>query len=306
MDSGPAPELSISIAGTQLQYLWINSGPHREAQEPVGGLLSLVDSPAATGPQKRNQCIFIHYFAVKKRMFFQRIVRAAAGPHQLPPRAPGPDSADPAIQKNTRDSAGSSQRPSIPGRPSYDPVGHLLDYILERSDADMAIASDVDLIAIFSTSGIPDDITTGLAHRRPFIEVDEHGVGTISMDLDVGSPEQPLVSNTAALMVTEELVSDPCHPPTPTELHANTERNASASSRALRLRYYDRTEAEGDHRLVPTLHAWQKFLCEPGLPNNHTASVLHRFNRFPDRHACARPAFGNQIVDSGPACVLVG
>ncbi|EJF60302.1 hypothetical protein DICSQDRAFT_171262 [Dichomitus squalens LYAD-421 SS1] len=302
MGSGPAPKLSISIAGMQLPNVWTNSGP-------VLGLLSRVDSPAATGPQERNQCIFINYFAVKKRLFFPRVVRAAAGPHELPPGAPGPGeqgpSAVPARRKNTGDSAGRSQHPSAPGSPSYDPVGQLLEYILERSDADMAIASDVDLIAIFGTSVIPEDILTGLVHRQPSIEVDEHGVGTISMDLDMGSPEQPFVSNTAASVVMEEIVSDPCHPPTPTELHTNAERNASASSRALRLRYGDWTEAEGDHRVVSTLHAWQKFLCEPGLPNNHAASVLHRLNRFPDRHACARPAFENQIVDGGSARVLV-
>lgn len=41
------------------------------------------DSPTTISPN-RNQCLFIHYYKMKRRLLCDLPVRAAAGPHQLP------------------------------------------------------------------------------------------------------------------------------------------------------------------------------------------------------------------------------
>ncbi|EJF57795.1 WD40 repeat-like protein [Dichomitus squalens LYAD-421 SS1] len=65
---------------------------------------------------------------------------------------------------------------------TYNPVAHLLDYIISHSEADMAIASDRDLIAILGGAGLPEDIPVGLEAYKPEVEVDGSGVGTVTVD----------------------------------------------------------------------------------------------------------------------------
>ena len=45
----------------------------------------------------RNQCLFIHYYKMKRRFWWSHPLRAAAGPHQLPPGADnrGPEAMSP-------------------------------------------------------------------------------------------------------------------------------------------------------------------------------------------------------------------
>ncbi|KAI0696216.1 WD40-repeat-containing domain protein [Cerioporus squamosus] len=70
----------------------------------------------------------------------------------------------------------------------YDPVNILLDYILSQSvETEVAIASDLDLYAIFADREFPNanDMPAVLEELRPTIEVDERGVGTIAADYRV-------------------------------------------------------------------------------------------------------------------------
>ncbi|KAM5536981.1 hypothetical protein V8D89_009310 [Ganoderma adspersum] len=63
---------------------------------------------------------------------------------------------------------------TVPDR-RFDPVAILLDYMLANTDAECAVASTLDVLAIFGPAGVPDDIMAGLETIRPAIEVDEDG-----------------------------------------------------------------------------------------------------------------------------------
>ncbi|KAI1781682.1 hypothetical protein LXA43DRAFT_1105507 [Ganoderma leucocontextum] len=80
---------------------------------------------------------------------------------------------------------GPSSRTSDSG--TFDPVVILLDYMLAKTEAEYAVASDRDLLAIFGEAGVPDDIMTGLEAVNPLIHVDENGVATVDGDDSVGS-----------------------------------------------------------------------------------------------------------------------
>ncbi|KAM5536972.1 hypothetical protein V8D89_009301 [Ganoderma adspersum] len=72
------------------------------------------------------------------------------------------------IQENPSDDGMDS------GSGSFDPVVILLDYMLAKTDAEYAVASDRDILAIFGEAGVPDDIAAGLEAINPPIEVDEN------------------------------------------------------------------------------------------------------------------------------------
>ncbi|KAM5536984.1 hypothetical protein V8D89_009313 [Ganoderma adspersum] len=128
-----------------------------------------------------DQCLFIHYYKMKRRLLGREPVQAGAGPHQLPPGPgkPGPDAMSPG-----RDAGASPY--NGPGRDdTYDPVNAVLDYILRTSEADIAIASDLDLTALFRDRDgtFPDDIPAALTELSPAVEVDEHGGMLFSLRL---------------------------------------------------------------------------------------------------------------------------
>ncbi|KAH9934535.1 WD40 repeat-like protein [Epithele typhae] len=115
-----------------------------------------------------DQVVFMHYYKMRRRLFWMRRIEAAAGFHEI---VEGEDDDD-------------EMRPSSPRQSiNYDPVEPLLDYILENSVADVAIACDRDLIVIFQSTGIPDDIAAALLQAKPPIDVDENGLGTFSVDI---------------------------------------------------------------------------------------------------------------------------
>jgi len=80
--------------------------------------------------KKPDQCIFLHYFKIKRRLFFIRQLQAAAEARDL---------------LGDSDDLGSFKVESGPTQKPYDPVGYVLDYILRNSEAEAAIASDVDI-----------------------------------------------------------------------------------------------------------------------------------------------------------------
>ena len=67
-----------------------NCGPH-----PVttAGNRSLNESPAPESaiPDECNQCVFVSYYTVRKTLGFPRVIKAGAGPHQLPEGNPERD-----------------------------------------------------------------------------------------------------------------------------------------------------------------------------------------------------------------------
>ena len=67
-----------------------NCGPHSVTTE---GNLCLNKNPAPESviPQECNQCVFVSYYTVRKMLGFPRVIKAGAGPHQLPEGGPGHD-----------------------------------------------------------------------------------------------------------------------------------------------------------------------------------------------------------------------
>ncbi|KAL7278405.1 hypothetical protein ACG7TL_007402 [Trametes sanguinea] len=131
--------------------------------------------------RRYDQCLFIHSVKAKRRLV-PRFLKAGAGPHELPRHEDDPRTEQPlsalsgdSDYETDRDS---NERAAADGELS-DPVDVLLDYILENSDARMAIASDVDLYEILQKQpGWPEDLRSALYTLSPTIIVSNDGVGT--------------------------------------------------------------------------------------------------------------------------------
>ncbi|EIW57475.1 uncharacterized protein TRAVEDRAFT_21074 [Trametes versicolor FP-101664 SS1] len=142
-------------------------------QESSNGPIPLVDETGA------DQCLFVHYYKAKRRSRLLPLkLVARAGPHQLP-RHPDEDPEAPKVLANAENAGSMSHHPPE-HEEVFDPVNMVLDYILGNSDAEMAIASDMDLYALFPPDHFPDDIAAALSWVRPPITVDEYGVGILS------------------------------------------------------------------------------------------------------------------------------
>ncbi|KAJ8494847.1 hypothetical protein ONZ51_g2077 [Trametes cubensis] len=166
------------------------SGGAQQMQTTVPGFQlpsNLSAPPPGVVPDKADQCIFFHYYKMKRRWFPLpgRIV-AGAGPHELPSSEDDTD-ANPSVLVDDGDVQFEyddefEQMPHY-AKP-FDPVTCVLDYILQNSEAEVAIASDLDLYALFKTpEEYPGDVADALAHLQPQIELDENGVGTLSVDI---------------------------------------------------------------------------------------------------------------------------
>ncbi|TFY65309.1 hypothetical protein EVJ58_g2038 [Rhodofomes roseus] len=119
---------------------------------------------------KANQCVFLHYFKMKRRLVLPPKIEAAAEPQD------GSTFSD-------DDDYEFEEAPMK--RKSYDPVDYVLDYILENSDATEAIASDSDILELCKTDDeypIPDDIPAFLDSLRPEIELTSDGLGMLHFD----------------------------------------------------------------------------------------------------------------------------
>ncbi|CDO76417.1 hypothetical protein BN946_scf184925.g4 [Trametes cinnabarina] len=148
---------------------------------------TLAVPPSGVVADKADQCVFFHYYKMKKRYWFLPTrIEAGAGPHQLPPNHGNTDN-HPQIsashdERTAEVSYDDFEMPDYP-RP-YDPVNFVLDYILENSEAQLAIASDLDLYALFKTPDeYPEDVASALKKIQPAIEIDENDVGTLSVDI---------------------------------------------------------------------------------------------------------------------------
>ncbi|KAI0750127.1 hypothetical protein C8Q80DRAFT_1269887 [Daedaleopsis nitida] len=125
---------------------------------------------------KCQQSIFVNYYKMKTRRWPLRhtVIRAAAGPHELPdddedddPSTGTPESWRPVVSSDDEIEAFDEM---------YDPVEHLLDHILEHSNAQVACAADDDLACLFKGQAFPEDLESALETLAPRVIVDEHGV----------------------------------------------------------------------------------------------------------------------------------
>lgn len=89
LSSYAALDLSVSISDESLPQGYHSSGPRRRGA---------LNASAGTQPDQESlnvdeadQCIFLHYYKMKRRVWLYRHMKAGAGPHELP--SPGPDEA---------------------------------------------------------------------------------------------------------------------------------------------------------------------------------------------------------------------
>ncbi|KAM5536971.1 hypothetical protein V8D89_009300 [Ganoderma adspersum] len=135
-DIGSAGELnmSVSISNQSLPQTHRKVGPSRPAPANVP-LLTAPDSgessAEAAGPAEEptDQSIFIHYYHMKRRIGWYRTFKAAAGPHELPP--PGPDEEEFSVLAEGEVDEDDEFEQTTSTADTYNPVNHLLDYILE-------------------------------------------------------------------------------------------------------------------------------------------------------------------------------
>ncbi|KAL1943401.1 hypothetical protein VTO73DRAFT_4476 [Trametes versicolor] len=213
--------LSISITtedNTRMDYSYGPTGhdlggSSRPRTAIADSSISGVD---AGDPDKCNQCVFINYYKAKKRfMLGPTPMEAAAGPHRLP----SPDRSDPMDGTLVNESqwcngpvprAGRGHEdfePDTAPEPLCDPVNSLLDYILEHSEASIAVACDTDIYVLFRDCEYPSNLAVALKWMKPIIQVDEYGCGTVAVDMDVDSQIPPVYDMTQSSFPKRTIVS---------------------------------------------------------------------------------------------------
>ncbi|RDX44533.1 hypothetical protein OH76DRAFT_1421293 [Lentinus brumalis] len=129
---------------------------------------------AAASEAEFDQCIFLNYHKAKRRKPWRplKVIRAAAGPHDLP-RPPGSSGSGSSGFNSTLNS--STTTGELGSQHTFNPVNHLLDYTLDNSDAAVACVSDADLADLFQGRTLPDDLRGDLEFQSAPITVDGTG-----------------------------------------------------------------------------------------------------------------------------------
>ena len=76
--------VSVTLSGRTLPSRYYRYGPTHRQESTVIAASDRTQDPL---PQESNQCLFIHYYKMKRRFLWllREPMQAAAGPHQLPP-----------------------------------------------------------------------------------------------------------------------------------------------------------------------------------------------------------------------------
>ncbi|KAI0637495.1 WD40-repeat-containing domain protein [Trametes polyzona] len=140
---------------------------------------SLTLKRTQTGP-KKDQCIFLSYYKMKRRLWRNRVVKAAAGDDERDSEFDSDGDED--IANESDDLEGPFEEPAT--ETPFDPVNYLLDYILDYkledgSQVDTAVAGIDHLYALFDDE-FPDDIPAALEKLRPPILFIEDGVAALA------------------------------------------------------------------------------------------------------------------------------
>ncbi|KAI0092685.1 WD40-repeat-containing domain protein [Irpex rosettiformis] len=140
-----------------------------------------------------NQCIFLRYFQVKWKIgTYPLYIKANAGPHQLPRDPDAGEEGSSAVAAGDGDSD-SEVEANPPVQQTNTWLDVLLDYILQHSDADVAIACHGDIYTLVSEEETIEDFASFLEQRNPMIDVDEDRVAHLSLvDLVVQQREREL------------------------------------------------------------------------------------------------------------------
>ncbi|OCH93175.1 hypothetical protein OBBRIDRAFT_832829 [Obba rivulosa] len=122
----------------------------------------------------RDQCIFLNYYKVKMRRFFgPKVIKAAAGPSNLPSEETKRESRQAmSIMRDDESMVGDIVEEGDSSK-FHDPVDYILDYILECApEADLAVASDADISILCEDSAFSNDVAQLLRDRTPYIKLE--------------------------------------------------------------------------------------------------------------------------------------
>ena len=130
MRTKPGPDRPLSPSSPRRSFT-SGSAPSLAGTSEAMQTLESHTSPPAEGvaanpgdAEKKDQCLFLNYYQVRRRFWRPRVMKGAAGP----------DEREPEDHDGTEDSAVMSEdylAQAEPGSEPYNPVGILLDYILD-------------------------------------------------------------------------------------------------------------------------------------------------------------------------------
>ncbi|THH02772.1 hypothetical protein EW026_g167 [Hermanssonia centrifuga] len=176
----------FASAGCELSFIGKTIMPARSRSGPRRSAVSCTQLPecatsgtgGSSGLDKFDQCVFLFYWKTKHRRFIPMRIYAA-----------GED--DESYEDEDEDDHGSltfdiedesaRKTDDVPPLPAPDPLSCVLDYILENSNAEVAIVKEDDAMEILKGDGYPADFSAYLRHKRPCVSVDENTrIGTLS------------------------------------------------------------------------------------------------------------------------------
>ncbi|KAK7684197.1 hypothetical protein QCA50_012521 [Cerrena zonata] len=151
-----APIGHVATAGAGIGYKKETSHAPtvRMGPLPPPNALNIPQEVKPRSPNEYDQTIFLKYIKIKYRWGILKKLEAAGSKRSEDPAEDESGSPQPEMESNESS--------------SYDPLDDVLDYILQHSDADMAIASTDD-IGELCPGGWPEDVRLFLDNSRPTI-----------------------------------------------------------------------------------------------------------------------------------------
>ncbi|KAF9649192.1 hypothetical protein BDM02DRAFT_3186490 [Thelephora ganbajun] len=157
------------------------------------------NSDTETVSDEYDQCVFVRYYTMRKRLGIPKIIRAGAGPHDLGPgcregkKSPKVeasstlDSGSDIVSRSCGDDRGDDRSPVVTIGTESNIIVH---NTIANSDADSALIHHRD-IALLREPGGSIDLSAQLLERRPSITVDGDGAGTIECQADLSTDRRP-------------------------------------------------------------------------------------------------------------------
>ena len=85
-----------------------------------------------TIPDEYNQCVFIRYYTIRRRLFIPTVIKAGAGPHQLPKSDPGSDSPGEEGLQPSSDDDSAEEDPAEEDLSEYRPPDNAFDEVIHN------------------------------------------------------------------------------------------------------------------------------------------------------------------------------
>ncbi|GJE94285.1 WD40 repeat domain-containing protein [Phanerochaete sordida] len=165
--------LGLELFGSRAR-LESGAKSHRQGEDYARAAGTLANNP------DQNQSVFLRRYKIKRKLVVLKTIVAGAGYDRRYRRGPGGGTgegvvADEDFTVDPRDDGLMFSERQVP-----DPLDALLDYILEVSSAEVAIAYDQDMDSLVGYQDWPIDVSTFLRKVQPPVDVTD-GCGIISI-----------------------------------------------------------------------------------------------------------------------------